>query len=325
MLTIGIGTGRCGTMSLAQLINGCKDCTVYHELRAHTELLPWKFDKQLALRKLKMLREIPGIVYGDIAFYYLNYIEFFIERVPDIRVIHIYREKSAVIRSFMNKTEGRNHWMPPNSKYRVDTIWDKYFPTYTDVATKPEAISRYYDEYLSLVATLIKKYPERILSIDVGQIDDKQQINKLFCFLNIPKGKRKFDQIVANKFISWREQLEPVKIELRSIIPLDNPIILVDQDQWRGYFLKDQVVFPLLEKNGEYWGPPPDDITAIRQIERLKSSGAKYIVFGWPSFWWLDYYSGMNRYLCSEFRCILRNDRLVVFDLRSQKILGKRH
>jgi hypothetical protein len=32
------------------------------------------------------------------------------------------------------------------------------------------------------------------------------------------------------------------------------------------------------------------------------------MVFGWPAFWWLEYYA--------ELHCLLVNERIIVFDLR---------
>lgn len=106
--------------------------------------------------------------------------------------------------------------------------------------------------------------------------------------------------------------------ELSALIPEGETFILVDQDQWwMGLVVDDRHRIPFLEREGQYWGPPPDDDTAIREFERLRQSGASFIVFIWPAFWWLEYYSGLHRYLCSRFRCVLNNARLVVFDLRS--------
>jgi hypothetical protein len=66
-----------------------------------------------------------------------------------------------------------------------------------------------------------------------------------------------------------------------------------------------------------YWGNPPDDETAIQEVERLRQSGFSFIVFGWPAFWWCDYYFRFYSYLREKYRCVLENDRLVVFGLRS--------
>jgi hypothetical protein len=47
-----------------------------------------------------------------------------------------------------------------------------------------------------------------------------------------------------------------------------------------------------------------------------QQEGARFIAFGWPSFWWFDHYKNFTSYLRNKFKCILENDRLVVFDLR---------
>jgi len=41
------------------------------------------------------------------------------------------------------------------------------------------------------------------------------------------------------------------------------------------------------------------------------------VVFAWPSFWWLDYYNGLRNHLQSRFSCLLANERVVVFNLKS--------
>ena len=71
------------------------------------------------------------------------------------------------------------------------------------------------------------------------------------------------------------------------------------------------------EKDGRYWGKPPDDATAIQELERLRKTGAGFIVFTWSTFWWFEYYGELHRYLCSHFPCIQQGERIVVFDLRT--------
>ena len=115
---------------------------------------------------------------------------------------------------------------------------------------------------------------------------------------------------------SWRHQFQMAKEELRGLVPPGESLILVDQQQFGNEFIEESHAIPFLERDGLYWGLPSDDETAIRELERLRLSGAGFIVFGWPAFWWLDYYAGLNWYLRSRFRCALENDRLVVFDIR---------
>jgi hypothetical protein len=113
--------------------------------------------------------------------------------------------------------------------------------------------------------------------------------------------------------------LSRVKQELSHLIAPEESLILVDQNQW---LCSDIVaglrVIPFLEHEGQYWGLPEDDATAIREFERLWKAGASLIVFSWASTWWFDYYKDFYAHLTSRFECVLENDRLTVFDLRKE-------
>jgi SAM-dependent methyltransferase len=107
--------------------------------------------------------------------------------------------------------------------------------------------------------------------------------------------------------------------EVAALIPPGRTIILVDQDEFGGQVGAGHRRIPFLERDGQYWGPPPDNKTAIREFERLRHAGADFMIFGWPAFWWLEYYSEFSGYLRANFPCPLENERLVVFDLRKGK------
>jgi len=105
--------------------------------------------------------------------------------------------------------------------------------------------------------------------------------------------------------------------EIAALIPPSETLILVDQDQWGSAVVGDRVCIPFLERDGQYWGPPVDDTNAIQELERLRDLGANFIVFGWAAFWWLEHYPKFSYYLNSNFDCVLKNPRLVVFNLQS--------
>ncbi|HBH61299.1 MAG TPA: family 2 glycosyl transferase [Nitrospiraceae bacterium] len=121
--------------------------------------------------------------------------------------------------------------------------------------------------------------------------------------------------LVPDLNLSWTDRLEIAIEEIIALIPMNNRFILVDEDKWGSHIFSNRHVIPFLERNGRYWGAPPDDETAIQEFNRLWKSGAGFIVFGWPAFWWLDYYSGLRDYLNAKFRCIMKNSRLIVYDL----------
>jgi hypothetical protein len=118
---------------------------------------------------------------------------------------------------------------------------------------------------------------------------------------------------VRSSDATWRNLIAQ---EIAALVPPGDTFILVDHEAFRTELAIGRLAIPFLERDGQYWGPPPDDITAIREFERLRGSGAGFIVFAWPAFWWLDYYSEFYVHLCSQFRCLLNTERLIVFDLR---------
>jgi hypothetical protein len=108
------------------------------------------------------------------------------------------------------------------------------------------------------------------------------------------------------------------KEEIIRLIEPSQPFILVDDEQIRSELPHHRSI-PFLEKDGQYWGPPPDDKTAIAEVERLRQAGAKYIVFTWPTFWWIQYYTGFYKHVVSTYRCVLKNDRLEIFVLSQDR------
>ena len=127
-----------------------------------------------------------------------------------------------------------------------------------------------------------------------------------------------------NKYLEsrWLHRTERAAKDIKSVIPTGDIFILADEDTFKNDFFSVWQTIPFLERDGKYWGPPSDDSTAIRELERLRLSGANFIVFGWPTFWWLDHFTEFHRYLRTRFSCALQNDHLVLFDLRSEGRAG---
>jgi hypothetical protein len=115
---------------------------------------------------------------------------------------------------------------------------------------------------------------------------------------------------------SWLQERERITRDIGQMVPAGDALILVDDGQWA----LDPVAlgrchFPFLEREGTYWGPPPDDASAIVELERLRRLGVKFVAFGAPSFWWLDHYADFHTYLRSQSRSVAERPQLVVFEL----------
>jgi hypothetical protein len=124
-------------------------------------------------------------------------------------------------------------------------------------------------------------------------------------------------QLIPEINLSWSERLQIAIQDISAVIPAGKRLILVDDNHWGSEILPEFHALPFLEHEGQYWGAPPDDQTAIRELERMRQAGASFMVIGWPAFWWIDYYSGLRNYLSSNFHCVLHNSRLIIFALQS--------
>jgi glycosyltransferase involved in cell wall biosynthesis len=121
---------------------------------------------------------------------------------------------------------------------------------------------------------------------------------------------------------SWYHRLDECMQEIAAVVPPEGSFILVDEDQLgTNERILGRYRIPFLERNGKYWGQPDSDETAIEEIQRQRERGASSMIFAWTAFWWLDYYSEMHKYLRSNYKCLLNNERLIVFSLQPRKFL----
>ncbi|HEX2029544.1 MAG TPA: glycosyltransferase [Nitriliruptorales bacterium] len=115
--------------------------------------------------------------------------------------------------------------------------------------------------------------------------------------------------------LAYRQRLADTATDLAAVAPTDGPLILVHGEQLNLHLAAPGLdVLPFLERAGVWWGPPPDDATAIAELQRMRAAGASVIAFAWPCFWWLDHYRDFAEHL-RAYRTVLHNDRVVVFDL----------
>ena len=111
-------------------------------------------------------------------------------------------------------------------------------------------------------------------------------------------------------------QLYAAAAELRAVIPPGEKFVFVDEEQLRGVVASGYQALPFLERDGQYWGRPADDKTAIEELERMREDGARFIAFAWPAFWWPGHYAGFYSHLKERYRLVLESERFVIFDLR---------
>ena len=118
---------------------------------------------------------------------------------------------------------------------------------------------------------------------------------------------------------SWFYRLRNVTEQLQALVPAGEKFLMVENGSWGMDKSVGRVPIPFLEKDGYYNGAPADDEMAVAELERMRSEGATFIAFGWPSFWWMEHYPRFAKYLAEHFTQCIRNDDLIAFDLRVKK------
>lgn len=120
---------------------------------------------------------------------------------------------------------------------------------------------------------------------------------------------------------SWFYRLHQALQDVADLVPSGHAFVLADGDKWGTVeWMDGRRRIPFLARNGMHWGNPADDAEAIRETERLRREGASFMVLGWPVFWWREHYPEWDRHVRSTYPCIVENDRLVAFDLRTSAV-----
>jgi len=198
-LIISIGTGRCGSVSLSKFLSAQRSVQMLHEGRLDShklrKLIKWNNDEEELLSWLNFLlkQENNNEYTGDTGMYFLPYIDLIIKKHPNVRVIVMVRDKKEVVKSYLKKTEGRNHWFKHDGeKWDFDDKWDPCYPKY-NIENKEEALEKYWDEYLQETNNLSKKYPENIKIWTIQDLNSEDGKNNILDFLNY-KNQRSIDK-----------------------------------------------------------------------------------------------------------------------------------
>ncbi len=164
---LGMGTGRCGSHTLAELLSRQPDTQVTHE---QPPLLAWKPDPGrdvMAARLERLFRTRPQARVGDVASFYLPYVEAAIAREPQLRVICLERPREEVVASFCAWIDvahplPTDHWsVEPARGWYHEPVWTRIFPQYP-TKSREEGLRRYWDEYHTRATGLMRRFPNHV-------------------------------------------------------------------------------------------------------------------------------------------------------------------
>lgn len=247
MIVIGLGSGRTGTASMSHLFNSQRNAACFHELNptgavfdgnpqailntinefqrilegGPKHLLALDYTREASVKRYEDLKQMGQIdLIGDIAYYYLRYVDDILAINRDVRFVCIKRDKTQTVDSWMSKSAihrwrslrwadrlksiitrtpyhaSKNFWqMHDGSTYQPDPVWDKTFPKF-DAPSKREAIEQYWDLYYVEAAALEKKHPEHFRIFDIAKLSNPEGQREILTFV----GLKAQDMVLKDKF-----------------------------------------------------------------------------------------------------------------------------
>jgi hypothetical protein len=239
-IVIGLGSGRSGTASLTALLDRQSGGICFHEMnpscavfsgnpqpqingvREFQEILRGGDRTRLSIdysrpasvstyRKLQTMQEVRLI--GDIAYYYLTYVEDLLRIAPECTFICIKRDRAQTVASWLKKssiTRWRSLWIADKLKslitqtpfytaynywqvhdgsvWKQDPVWDSCFPKF-EASSKEEAIGMYWDYYYLEAEKLQQKHPRCFRIFDVRDLGNPEGQKGILSFIGIPEAQ----------------------------------------------------------------------------------------------------------------------------------------
>ena len=247
MIVLGLGSGRTGTASLSYLISSQKGAVCFHEMNptgavfdgnpqpilngirefqailngGDRRLLALDYARPASVKTYEQLQKMDAInIIGDIAFYYLRYVEDILAINKNVRFVCIKRDKAKTVGSWLKKSaidrwpslwladrlkalitrtpfhESKNFWqVHDGTEFQLDPVWDKTFPKF-EAASKKEAIEKYWDYYYAEAERLAAKYPEYFHIFPVEAMSNREGQLAILEFI----GLRAEDMVLRDSF-----------------------------------------------------------------------------------------------------------------------------
>ncbi len=190
-LVFGLGSGRCGTASLAYLMSQQESTHASHEL---FPLLPWEIDVEILQFKWNLMNHQSHLfdVIFDAGIYYFPYViplinswkthQYAQDRF-DLRFICLKRDRAEVVKSFLRKFElQNNNPLQNHGNPDLATEWDLCFPKYSGCSLE-EAIGHFYDDYYRAVESIEKEYKDIFKLFDVEHLNSEEGVGKILNFV----------------------------------------------------------------------------------------------------------------------------------------------
>lgn len=195
-IIIGIGTGRCGTNSVAKLLNSQPDSFFTHE----SYMLDWN----MRLKDCEKWDNLNFILHrkekfvGDVSLGLTSQAKELLLNFPTLKVFCLHRKKETLAPSLIRAAReglarGRYQTLPSESNFDKDYMyWHKKFPAY-DIEDKNKAVDMAISEYELITSSLSKEFTKKVFNLNIEDISNKKVLDGFFDFCGYDKSDRNYN------------------------------------------------------------------------------------------------------------------------------------
>lgn len=161
---LGTGAGQCGMNLLAEILGQQASSRITLEQRP---LLPWNQpagQPGIRERMERWAAKHEEQILGDVATFYLPYVEQAIAFDPDVRIVCLQRPCDEIVAAYCRQIDQHfsvptDHWSAvPAPGWSHDPLWTRTFPQY-DAPDRVTALRMYYDDYYTRANDLARRFP----------------------------------------------------------------------------------------------------------------------------------------------------------------------
>ena len=184
-LVIGAGTGRCGTTTLAKLLDLQPGGVVTHERLASK--FHWNKPAEAQRKILQTFRSCDRGLVGDVALQHGCCMPFWCDQ--GAKLIVMKRDIPGYLASWKRKAGNRNNWQPPGEGGTPRKArWYHCFPKFSGHANRKEALIAYWNFYYNeLVPPVAEAYPDQVLVCYVDVFNTVRGQRQLLDFCGVPR------------------------------------------------------------------------------------------------------------------------------------------
>ncbi len=193
-LILGVGAGRCGSTTLARILQTVEGAVVTHEAPPYMHWPPLPEELGFHLRRFEAFRRYVPLI-ADCAHWWLNAIDQIFEAGPDCKVIGLIRDLDACVRSWMSVSPSDvNHFVTSHNHIWPPDRWDPFYPHYelpakahqNPTRAKRDVIMRYVEDYNRRLKALAERVPGRVLLLRTEELDSAGTRSAIANFLQLP-------------------------------------------------------------------------------------------------------------------------------------------